>query len=258
MDAFKARIALILLAATAWWAVPARAAGPAPVTWEAPPLPFGETELLAVEGAAGLLTLPPGAPDRRGPAVLVLHDALGADGQVALYADQLLGVGIAVLDLLVNEENGATAALAALAAHPQVVAGSVGVLGFGAGARLAASLPGPLAARALLYPGCDTLPALSLPGQAVLLLHGEADASNPPEACDRAAARLAGAAVRRRGYPRAGYAWDYPGYPNEGSHLLPVADGSGRIRVQPWPDLAAQSAAEVAGFFATTLPERRR
>lgn len=51
-----------------------------------------------------------------------------------------------------------------------------------------------------------------------------------------------GAALRLRVYEQAGYAWDLPAFSGDGR--------PGRVIAEAWPELAALSASEVAGFFA--------
>jgi dienelactone hydrolase len=218
----------------------------------------GEARSFVSGTVAGRLLLPP-LPSRS-PAglVLLLHDSLGPDLRGRLYEDQLLGAGIAVLDVLRGEDDpeALARALEALPADAGVAGAPVGVLGFGAGARLALRLGPAIAARALLYPGCAGLapagPAVTGP---LLLAHGGGDASNPRADCSDAAARLSqpGRAVRHRVYAGAGYGWDYPAHGLERRVLLPHPDGAGRVPAAPWPELAAMSAAQVAGFFATVL-----
>lgn len=217
----------------------------------------GEARSFVSGPVAGRLVLPP-APLRPAGLVLLLHDSLGPDLRGRLYEDQLLGAGIAVLDVLRGDDDpeALTRALEALRAEAGVAGAPVGVLGFGAGARLALRLGPSIAARALLYPGCAGLdPAGSAATGPLLLLHGDGDASNPRAACSDAAARLSqtGRAVRHRVYPGAGYGWDYPAHGLERRVLLPRPDGAGRIPAAPWPELAAMSAAQLAGFFATAL-----
>jgi MFS family permease len=64
------------------------------------------------------------------------------------------------------------------------------------------------------------------------------------------AASLRGFALTQREIPGAGYAWDYPALGQASAALLPAAGGAERLHVRPWPSMAAQSAAEIAGFFA--------
>jgi dienelactone hydrolase len=120
----------------------------------------GGVRSFAVElaGGAGVFDMPEAAAHHPVPAVLILHDASGADGRAASYAEHLLGADIAVLELREGDAAAAGAALAALAADPRINPAKLGVLGFGEGARMALDLPG-AAARALLYPGCASLPA---------------------------------------------------------------------------------------------------
>ena len=138
--------------------------------------PAMQVEAFDVAGAVGTLALPAGAPDRRTPAIVILQDALGPDRRSGRYVDQLLGADLAVLDLLVTEGIDLGGVVDALAAHPRILGTHVGLLGFGAGARMAAEWPGRVRARALLYPGCASLLPVAMPGEAILLLHGDADA----------------------------------------------------------------------------------
>ena len=85
-----------------------------------------------------------------------------------------------------------------------------------------------------------------------MLLHGAEDPANPAPACASLAARLRarGAEAAVREIPGAGYAWDYPALGQAPAALLPAAGRAERLHVHPWPAMAAQSAAEIAGFFA--------
>lgn len=224
-----------------------------------PPPPAEEIEVFNAGGASGILALPAGASDRQTPAVLILHDALGPDGRTSKYTDQLLGAGLAVLDLVTLEEDSLDAVLAALAAHPRLAGQPVGLLGFGLGARHAAQWPGIVAARALLYPGCAGLTPVAMQGEAVLLMRGATDPTNETGACTDLVQTLAaaGAAVRHRVLPDATYAWDRPASVVEGRAFLPRPDGLGRVVSDAWPELAAVSATEVAWFFASRLLETR-
>ena len=230
----------------------------APLAWatvEPPAEPFEEIEAFVVGSAAGSLVLPAGAPDRQTPAVVILPDGDGPDGRASLYTDQLLGAGFAVLEILDLPDGDLEAVLIALARHPRVAGQPLGLLGFGAGARLIASLAAPVAARALLYPGCEGVVPVAMDGEAVMLMHGAADPINEAGACETLGAALtrAGAAVRLRVLARATYAWDRPAFSVEGSSMLIRPDGLGRVRAKAWPELAALSAAEVAGFFARSF-----
>jgi dienelactone hydrolase len=247
----------------------------------------------------GIFDMPEVAPHQPLPAVLIIHDASGADGRSSPYADQLLGADIIVLELRDASLEAAGAALAALAADPRINPAKLGVLGFGEGARIALDLPG-AAARALLYPGCATLPAArkmaaraeptprvqrvawtleagirdfigpaeyawnyNVPGGApgfapahkgasVLLLHGLEDPANPESACAALTKtlRIQGAEVEHQEIPSAGYAWDYPQLGPTREVLLPAPGMTERLSVRPWPAMAVQTAAAVAGFFA--------
>lgn len=233
-------------------------AAPTALAQEQPPPVAGEVTAVASRQVPGTLVMPPREAGPPIGIVLLLHDSLGPDPRSAQYIDQLVGARIAVIDVqLAPADAGRLAAsLAGLTSGPMLHGLRVGVLGFGAGALLAARLGTPFAGRALLYPGCD---ALSPPGDAgpqpVLLAHGDADPANTTQGCATAAARLAGAgmAVRHRTYPDAGYGWDHPGYGMEQRILLPRPDGRGRIPVAPWPDMASLAATQVAAFFTSVF-----
>ena len=266
----------------------------------------GGVRSFAVELAdgVGVFEMPEAAGRSPVPAVLILHDASGADGRAGSYAEQLLGANIAVLELREGDTAAAGAALAALAADPRINPARLGILGFGAGARLALELPG-TAARALLYPGCGSLagmrkmatavepapllhrvawmsdagirdfvgpaeyawnynvsggaPGFALPQRnaAMLLLHGTEDPANPAEACAFLceSLRATGAEVEHQEIPRAGYAWDYPQFGSTRDVMLPAPGAAGQVAARPWPAMAAQTAATVAGFFALNLAQ---
>lgn len=221
---------------------------------EAPALPIGQVSVFSGSPAPGLLVLPPAADARPLGVVVVLHDSLGPDPRSARYIDQLLGARIGVIEPQSMHRDPASlpALLAGLAADARTQGLRIGVLGFGAGGRLAARMRGDAIARALMYPGCESLPALEAePGDAVLLAHGDADPANATQDCIEALAPAgrAGAAVRHLVYPQAGYAWDYPAYGLEQRILLPNPGGAGRAAVEPWPELTAISATHVAAFF---------
>ena len=264
----------------------------------------GGVRSFAVELAdgVGVFDMPEAAARSPVPAVLILHDASGVDGRAASYAEQLLGADIAVLELREGDTAAAGAALAALAADPRINPARLGVLGFGAGARLALELPG-TAARALLYPGCGSLagtrkmtgapapaplmhrvawmgdagirdfvgpaeyawnynvaggaPGFALPHKnaAILLLHGAEDPANPAKACAFLceSLRATGAEVEHQEVPSAGYAWDFPQLGAAQEVMLPAPGMAERVAARPWPAMAAQTAATVAGFFALNL-----
>jgi hypothetical protein len=273
------RLAGCVVAALAWaLATPAQPqAAPlsdtgAPASAEDSPPP-GRLQLVSIGSAEGdihfeLLVPVAGRPPY--PVVLVLPDEIGA-GRSSPYADALLNAGIVVLERVADDEGAMPPALhrvvAAveflIAADPRLDPGRVGLLGFGAGGRLALGLaPGRFAARALLYPGCSALalPVGDAAGGPLLLLHGGRDAANPEGACTAAATRLSqgGREVRRIRYAEAGYAWDHPGYGLEQRILLPRPDQPGLVAALPWPALAAMSAAQVAGFLGTALASAGR
>ncbi len=215
---------------------------------------FEEVELFEAHGVIGTLTLPAGAPDLRTAAIIILRDANGPDGLAGLYVEQLLGANFALLEVLLAERMNLEALMNALAAHPRILGNHLGVMGFGAGARLLAQWPGRARARALLYPGCASLRA-AMPNEAVLLMHGDADGLHASQPCGQLATRP-GATARERQWrvlAGVGYVWDLPAFAGEGASMRPAPDGSGRIAATNHPAMAAISAAQVAGFFATNL-----
>ncbi len=224
--------------------------------------------MLEEEGRpAGLLTLPPGPPDRRLGAVLLVPDLLGPDRRSDAYVEQLVGAGLAILEVAAEPEQltGAEVrrALAALADHPRIDRSRIGLLAFGHGGFVAARAfldADPFAARALLYPGCGALlgalPADAPPHRGrLLLLHGTEDPANLAADCVALAARIAGPEPSRRvAYAGAGYAWDFPQADPLSPWRHPAPGLTGRVTVRGWPALTALSAAEAAAFLATMPP----
>ncbi len=220
--------------------------------------------MLEEEGrAAGLLTLPPGMGDASLPAVLIVPDLLGPDRRSDAYIEQLVGAGLAILEVPAEPEqltgDDIRRAKAALARHPRIDAARIGLLAFGHGAFVAArafAVQDPFAARVLLYPGCGALLA-ALPADAprprgrLLLLHGTADEANREADCVGLAARIAGPEQPRHvAYRGAGYAWDFPQAEPLSPWRHPAPGLAGRVTVRGWPALTALSAAEVARFLA--------
>jgi dienelactone hydrolase len=218
--------------------------------------------------------------------VLLVQDSLGVDGRSLPYAIQLEGAGFLVLEMELRTLSldgsgpaedtpaGATEVakvlrtLVALARHPAVDPQRLAAVGFGAGGRALAlatqTAHGPdlLAARVLLYPGCEGLrqtllaraPAPRSPSP-VLLLHGEADPVNTRAACNALADTLEESAstVRIIRYPHATYGWDVAAPAERDTSRQPRPDGSGRVFTRSWPALAGMSASQTAGFLASVL-----
>ena len=201
------------------------------------------------------LLLPEEDPPRA--LVLLLPDRLGHDPRSAPYIDQLLRAGFAALDILRGGDDARIVAdaVARLPGGFRWGRTPIAVIGFGAGARVALQLPQGIAARVLLYPGCDGwTQAAPPPGVPTLLLHGGADPANAEEACAGLARRLGGGEiVRLVTYRDAGYAWDYPAYGLSRRALLPRPDGRGRVAADIWPELASMSAAQAADFLAIAI-----
>jgi hypothetical protein len=225
-----------------------------PAAQEVVAVTAGEVRMLEAGTLLGTLMLPAGGS----PAglVLLLHDGtLGHDPRGAPYADQLLGAGLAVLELMRGGEDPAAIdqALPELTAQIGPDRLPVGAIGFGGGARTALRLGPAVAARVLLYPGCAGLAeaAGTLPSGSLLLLHGTADPANAEADCVVLAATLQrNAHVRRISYQDAGFAWDYPAYGPTHPVALPRPDGLGLVRALPWPELTEMSASQAAGFLA--------
>jgi dienelactone hydrolase len=207
------------------------------------------------EGLMGTLTRPAERHEGRRPAVVLVHDAGGADARGDLYAEQLAGAGFLVLDLLSHPADADAVARARdwLARLPEVDAARIAGLGFGAGAQ--AVLRAEFAARVLLYPGCERLAPAVATAAPTLLLHGTEDPANPLPACGRAVDRLtaAGGTVRWLAYPGAGYAWDHPAIGPIDRVMLPSPLDGARVPARPWPALAEASASEVAGFLTVAF-----
>jgi dienelactone hydrolase len=216
------------------------------------------------------------------PMVVILPDALGPDWRADAYVAWLGAVGLPVLEVdlqAVAEAAGPGASPPGLAAtvaviirelsrDPRVIAGRIGVLGFGIGGRAALTAPPApdgtdrIAARAMLYPGCIGLErdllryeiGVSAGSSPVLLMHGDSDAANPPPDCARAAAVLSQwGPVERVEIADTGYAWDRPAFSSEGPTMMPRPDGAGRIRAMPEPRLFEVSAIRVAHWLARAL-----
>ena len=225
---------------------------------EAPEPPQGHASVFERGPVHGVLILPPASDARPLGVVVVLHDELGPDLRSTRYIDQLLGARVAVLDMQRMERDAAAFAVVAagLAADPRTRGLRIGMLGFGGGALAASRIDGPIAARALLYPGCRGLaPPRDTAPDAVFLAHGDADAVNTPQSCAEAVSRLtsAGMTVRHRVYADAGYAWDHPVYGIEQRALVPRPDGTGRVAIAPWPELTTMAASQVAAFFSAAF-----
>ena len=94
-------------------------------------------------------------------------------------------------------------------------------------------------------------------GPLILLLHGAEDPANPAEACASLCEglRATGAVVGHQQVPGAGYAWDFPQLGAAQEVMLPAPGLAGRVAARPWPAMAAQTAATVAGFFALNLAQ---
>lgn len=233
-----------------------------------------ETELLRLDGGgAALLDLPGAGPARAPwPVLLLLSDLDGGMTRTAAYAARLLANGVAVL-VPVNEDAEEAAApspppalrlgraLAAIARDARLDPARVVVLGLGEGAR--AALLGldetPVAGLALLYPGCDAALAAAartapVPPR-ILLLHGDADAADPPAACDALAAAFPATAVAHRVLRGASYGWDaFDAVPPGGAAWLThPAEPGRRTWSRPDPTATLIAADRVLGFVLAAV-----
>lgn len=244
-------------------APPAR---PAPPEEPAAATPI-EDAVFELNGLLVVRSIPRAAVGRPVPAVIIISAEEHSNRHADLYAEQLLGAGLATLVLTPELDQRVTLAEAVrqVVQDPRLDPAHVGVLGFGEGALVALRSPLPFAARAMLYPGCGalldrTLPALLLEDTTLLLVHGASDPANSPEDCRAATAALAGfgARIRRVEYAHAGYAFDMPAYGSSSGRGRLFAPGlPTRVEVQVWPELAAMAASQVAGFFAAALKPPR-
>ena len=220
-------------------------------------------------GTSAILTLPPNRPGRPLAVVLLLPDADAPGPRSAVYGQRLLENGIALLEPdfagaapedapLPPAATQLALSTAAIAADTRLDPRRLVVLGLGEGARAAllggaAGLP-----LALLYPGCDAALATAAAGAAgpVLLLHGDADAANPPADCDRLAAAFPRPdAVRHRVLAGASYGWDAYDLVRPGG-IAQLADPAGGPR-RAWsrPDLTTTviAADRVLGFVLAAV-----
>ncbi len=209
---------------------------------------------LSTPSGMASLILPPDRRTSPHPVVLILSDRTGADGREAPYVDYLLGAGIAVVTLGVDEPERAAPlltlpwlrAIALSIAPGRLDASRIGVLGFGGGGRaaLAASAEVPVAA---LYPSCSGLP----PSQSIapmLLLH-------PDDPAEAAACRRV--APRPEAIWGATHGWDHgQGLWEGGTTMLPHPDGS-RTRIFSRSDgwATQEAVARVLRHFETVFGE---
>lgn len=204
--------------------------------------PFDELELFEVAGAVGTLVLPAGAPDRRTPAIMILHGNAQPDSRASLDTDKLLDAGFAVLEVVHLPGGSLQAVLTALALHPRVAGQPLGLLGFSAGARLGAEGHGLTGARALLYTGCEGVAPAVTPGEAVVIIHGAAHPANVTGACAMLGQAMGAScvAVRLSDFEGASYARDQSEFTGEGDGvpLLRHEGGAfrGRAALPPCPD----------------------
>ena len=246
---------------------------------------------------AGKLCLPAiSDPLAKAPAVLICHGSDGVDGRGDFYAPALNAKGMATLEIDMWAARGvvrgaaarprspidtlpdAFAALAFLAAQPEIDSGRIGIMGFSWGGvvtllsstrRHTDALRGggpAFAAHAALYPVCwaySTVPTLALTdltGAPILIQTGEADAYDTPGAGEALAASLKakGADVEAITYPGAthGFDRDLPAQTINDPFAHQGAGGPVLMAFNPAAAAAARSA--VAHFFQRTLEATER
>jgi dienelactone hydrolase len=194
---------------------------------------------------AGKLSTP--IEGERGPAVLICHGSDGVDPRGAFHAGALNDAGIATFEIDMWAARGvkrgalarprsvpetlpdAFAALAFMAAQPEIDPARIGILGFSWGGvvslltatprwrdQLGAAAPA-IRAHAAMYPVCwayETVPGLSLAeltGAPILIQAGDADAYDDPDGLDQLLARLppaSSALIRGVTHPGAGHGFD--------------------------------------------------
>jgi dienelactone hydrolase len=249
----------------------ATAHGQVPVRTEILPIDsvtLSETEFLtgATAGSAAKIAGELRAPrtSARAPAVILMHGSSGIRANAFRWADELLGLGVAVF--IVDSFGGrgitdtgtdqsqlntvamtvdAYRALAVLGRHPRIDAERIGVMGFSKGGSVAlySSLrrfqrfhgPGPLlfAAHVAFYPACQRrfIGAEDVTDRPIRIFHGEADDWLPIGPCRDYVERL-----RRTGknamlvaYPGAHHGFD--------SHLAPPSLWLPNVQRGPTCDL---------------------
>ncbi len=251
------------------------------------------------EEVSGELRIPKGAAGKV-PAVVILHGSGGIDGRGAFYAEALNGNGVATLEVYMFDRGKrpktgpqtnythAYGALRYLAQRPDIIASSIGVMGFSWGGSLSlvsaskslteAFTAGTgglrFAAHAPFYPVCWThlrkatdpqSPAYefyqAFTGAPVLLSYGgRDDYEASPRDCTEFLAALPEAAARHvtlQFYPDATHGWDGP-YPRTLQFEDRYAHGGrgGTVHMKPDAGIAAQSRAMVVDFFLRTLKAR--
>lgn len=198
-----------------------------------------------------MLSVPLRPPPTGGfPTILLIPDTDGPGPRTDAYAIRLLENGFAVAESYLGSDlpgRFMPEVTETLASDPRLDPVRLAAVALGAGARIALrewAAGGPIAALALLYPGCDAeltevarhaVPAAT--DTAMLLLHGAADAANPPEACAALAEALAGTARPfHQVLPGATYAWDATHLVAVGAALRavhPAAPDGPRVLARP-------------------------
>lgn len=247
----------------------------------------------AVETVRATLSRPAGGG--KTPAVVILHGSGGIDGRGAFHAEELNRQGLATLEVFMFNRGGrpkeghattlthAFGALKFLASHPNVEAGAIGVMGFSWGGNVtlrAASKPTRdafaadladlrFAAHAAFYPVCWSHTKLAgdpggaysaFTGAPVLVLAGGEDDYGAPDDCVKLVEQLnvpSNGTVSLQFYPTGTHGWDTPA--GLGRSLYdPVAfqGKGGTVRFTPDREIAAESRARAAEFFAKYLRER--
>lgn len=241
---------------------------------------------------AGELRVPPTKPGERRAAVLVVHGSGGVDSRGGRYVQALNDAGFATLEIdLWAPRNvreplqrpktvpetlpDAWAALAFLAAQPDIDASRIGIMGFSWGGVVSMLTAGkayqpqgsPLrfAAHAPNYPVCwvyNHVPGYTfkdLTGAPVLIQSGDADLYDQPDTCDQLVASLAPAdkaLVRHTRYPNATHGWERLEPAAEANDPYSHLGKGGMVPLKANPKAAKASISATVAFFKETLAAR--
>lgn len=227
------------------------------------------------------------------PAVVILHGSAGVDFRGDFYARALNSQGVATLEIDMWEARGITGvadrppvplvtypdafgALTYLAAHPNIDARRIGVLGFSWGGVMAMASATELyatqfgrglrfAAHVAHYPVCygynnPNIPGSefnNLTGAPVMIQIGEDDdydhSSAPCKALKASLPLEQRRWVHVVAYPNASHAWDRLQVPISAEDPFAHLGAGGTVTIVPNPEIAQQSRTRVARFFRRFL-----
>jgi len=225
-------------------------------------------------------------------AVLICHGSDGVDARGAFHAEALNAAGIATFEIDMWAARGvkrgalarprsvpetlpdAYAAVAFMAAQPEIDPERLGILGFSWGGvvsllsatrrwreTLGAAAP-PIKAHAALYPVCwayETVPGMSLAeltGSPILIQAGDADAYDDPDGLDQLLARLPAASrdtIRAVTHAGAGHGFDRDAPARTIEDPFAHKGQGGPVLMAFHPAAAAAARAANVAFFQETL-----